>query len=84
MPVKVKTQHDYLLTEFSVDLPCDLNDLDYLMRTSRGTGKIVAVYSEGGLLGINVEQKSKVRVGVADKVREIVGVATQEINGHHK
>jgi len=81
MAVKIKTQHDYLLTEVSVDLPCDLNALDNLMRISRGTGKIVAVYSEGGLLGINVEQKTKVRAGVSDKVREVVGVESKEING---
>jgi hypothetical protein len=84
MAIRIKTQNDYLLTEVSIDLPCDPNELDYLMRTSRGTGKIVAVYSEGGLLGINVEQKTKIRAGVADKVREIVGVDTREINGHHK
>jgi hypothetical protein len=81
MPVTIKTQRDYLTTEVSVDLPCDLNDLDYLMRTSRGTGKIVAVYSEGGLLGINIEQKTKVRGPVADEVRKLVGVETKEIEG---
>lgn len=82
MPVTIKTQRDYLTTEVSVDLPCDLNDLDYLMRTSRGTGKIVAVYSEGGLLGINIEQKTKVREAVAAKVREVVGVETKEVGGN--
>lgn len=85
MPVSIKTQHDYLLTEVSVDLPCDLNDLDYLMKTSRGTGKIVAVYSEGGLLGINIEQKTKIRGGgIAHKVRELAGVVDKEINGDHR
>jgi hypothetical protein len=84
MPVKIKTQHDYLLTEVNIELPCDLNDIDYLMRISRGTGKIVALYNEGGLVGVNLEQKSKIRGGVADKVRELVGVADKEINGYHK
>jgi hypothetical protein len=82
MAVKLKTQHDYLLTEVSVELPCELNDLDYLMRTSRGTGKIVALYNEGGLLGVNIEQRTKVRGPIADKVREVVGVETKEINGN--
>jgi hypothetical protein len=82
MPVSIKTQHDYLLTEVSIDLPCDLNSLDYLMKAVRGTGKIVAVYSEGGLLGVNIEQKTKLRGVAADKVREIAGVADRELNGH--
>jgi len=84
MAIRVKTQRDYLLTEVSIDLPCDLNDLDYLMRTSRATGKIVAQYSEGGLLGINLEQKTKMRDGVSDKVRELIGVTSREFNGSHR
>ena len=91
MPVSIKTQHDYLLTEVNVDLPADraehaktLGELDYLMKASHGTGKIVAVYSQGALLGINVEQKTKIRGEAADKVRELVGVVDKEINGYHK
>lgn len=82
MAVRIKTQTDYLLTECSIELPCELNDIDFLLRATRGTGKIVAVYNEGGLLGINVEQKTKIRGAVADKVREVVGVETKELNGH--
>ena len=84
MAIKIKTQTDYLLTEVSIDLPCNLSDLDFLMKASRGSGKIVATYNEGGLLGINIEQRTKVRAAVADKVREVVGVETKEINGHDK
>lgn len=91
MPVQLKTQNDYLLTEVSIELPLDkaeqaktLGELDFLMRTSRGTGKIIAVYSDGGMYGINVEQKTKIRGAVADRVRQVVGVDTKEINGHYK
>jgi len=84
MSVKVKAQGDYLLTEVSIDLPCDLNDLDYLMRTSHGTGKIVAVYTQGNLSGVNVEQKTRIRGAAADRVRDLVGVQTTEVNGYHK
>lgn len=82
MAVRIKTQKDYLLTEVSIELPCTLDELDYLMRTVRGTGKIVAQYSEGGLLGINVEQKTKMREEHARKVRSLIGVEDKEINGH--
>jgi hypothetical protein len=84
MAIRIKTQRDYLLTEVSVELPCDLNALDYLMRSSHGTGKIVAVYSDGGLLGVNIEQKTKIRENVSDQVRELIGVETREINGHYR
>lgn len=82
MAIKIKTQTDYLFTETNIDLPCDLNELDALMRMIKATGKIVISYAGGGLYGINVEQRTKVREAVADKVREMVGVPTKEINGH--
>jgi hypothetical protein len=82
MTVKIKTQNDYLLTEVSLELPCDLREVDTLMRALRATGKVVASYGDGGLYGVNVEQKTKVRESVADKVREIMGVETKEINGN--
>jgi hypothetical protein len=92
--MELKTQNDYLFTEVSVELPTDrqaqaklLSELDYLMRVSKGSGKIIAVYSDGGLYGINIEQRTKVRGAVADKVREAVGVANRvvgaETNGYH-
>jgi hypothetical protein len=84
MPIKILAQRDYLLTEVSIELPCDLAELDYLMKTSRGTGKIVALYQQGGTTGINLEQRTKIRDSIADKVRALVGVETKEMNGHEK
>lgn len=81
MAIKIKSQRDYLLTEVSIQLPCVLSELDYLLKTSRGTGKIVALYSEGGVLGVNVEQKTKIPEAVSDQVRELIGVETREMNG---
>ena len=80
----MKTQKDYLVTEAAMELPCDLSNLDYLMKTSRATGKIVAVYCDGGVIGINVEQRTKIAEPTSQKVRDLVGVDDQEINGHHK
>lgn len=91
MTVKLQSQNDYLLTEVTIDLPLDreeqgklLGEIDALMRASHGTGKVVAQYSAGGLNGINVEQRSKIRGAAADKVRQIVGVESKEVNGHVK
>jgi len=92
MAIKLQTQNDYLLTEVVIDIPPDrteqnklLSEIDALMRASRGTGKVVAQYSSGGLNGINVEQRSKIRGAVADRVRDLVGIESVEINnGYHK
>jgi hypothetical protein len=82
MAIKIQSQKDYLLTEACIDVPCDLNDLDCLMRTMKATGKITATYSGGGLYGVSLEQKTRIRESVADEVREIVGVKTKEVNGY--
>jgi hypothetical protein len=91
MAIKLQTQNDYLLTEVVIDIPPDrveqnklLGEIDALMRASHGTGKVVAQYSSGGLNGINVEQRSKIRGAVADRVRDLVGIETVEVNGYHK
>jgi len=49
------------------------------MRSSKATGKIVAVYNQGGMLGVNVEQKQHIADKVAEDVRKIVGVGTREL-----
>ncbi len=77
MPTKVKTQKDYLLTEVSIELPADLGELDAIMRATKATGKIVVVYNQGGILGINVEQKTRANESDSEKVRGILGVETK-------
>jgi len=80
MAVTVKKQKDHLLTEVSIALPTDLNSLDTLMRTSKATGKIVAVYNQGGMLGVNIEQKMHISEKVSEEVRKAVGVGTRELD----
>lgn len=79
MPIKIKSQNDCLITEVSISLPTDLNSLDQLMRSSKATGKIVAVYNQGGMMGVNVEQKSRISERDSEKIRDIVGVGTKEL-----
>lgn len=76
MPIKVKTQRDSLTTEISLELPVNLSELDQLMKTIKATGKIVVVYNQGGVLGINVEQKKKASDVQSVKVRDLLGVET--------
>jgi hypothetical protein len=79
MPLTIKTQKDILLTEASLDADTNLNDLDLLMRSSKATGKIIAVYNQGGRLGVNVEQRSRIAEKVSEEVRQIVGISTREL-----
>jgi hypothetical protein len=81
MPIKIKSQKDHLITEAALDpAGTDLNSLDSLMRASKATGKIVAVYNQGGLMNINLDQKSPIPEKFSEQVREILGVGTKEIS----
>jgi len=80
MPINIKSQKDVLLTEATLGADTDLNSLDQLMRASKATGKIVAVYNQGGRLGVNVEQRSRVSESKSEEVRQIVGVGTRELD----
>ncbi len=80
MPIKIKTQKDVLLTEATLEPNTDLNSLDQLMRASKATGKIIAVYNQGGVLGISVEQKTHISEAKSEEVRQIIGVGSKEFN----
>lgn len=85
MTVKIKSQKDYLVTEVTLEAPCNLNEIEALMRASHGTGKITAMYSGGGVVGVSVEQKARIPESVAQKVRDLVGIENQELNnGYHR
>lgn len=81
MPINIKTQKDVLRTEASMTLPSDLNELDQMMRASKATGKIIVVYNQGGVLGVNVEQNTRIPTKVSDEVRQLVNVGTRELGG---
>jgi hypothetical protein len=81
LPINIKTQKDVLRTEASMTLPSDLNELDQMMRASKATGKIIVVYNQGGVLGVNVEQNTRIPTKVSDEVRQLVNVGTRELGG---
>jgi len=80
MAINIKSQKDSLTTEVAISLPTDLNSLDQLMRSSKATGKIVAVYNQGGMMGVNVEQKQHMSDKVSKEIRDILGVRTRELD----
>jgi hypothetical protein len=79
MAIKLKIQKDFLLTEGSAEIPTDLNEWDIEMRKTKATGKIVAVYSNGGLVGVNVENKTRATEEQSAKMRKIVKVSDSNL-----
>ena len=78
MSVKAKIQKDYLTTEVSIELPTDVSKVHELLTESRTSGKMVVLYNEGHIQGINVEQKTKMSEAESAKVRELLAVSDVE------
>jgi hypothetical protein len=77
MTIRIKAQKDYLLTEVNIEVPADLGELDTRMKEMKSAGKIVSLYNQGGVLGVNVEQRTKIPDAQVDEVRRLVGVNTK-------
>jgi hypothetical protein len=79
MAIKVKTQKSYYVTEFNVELPTNLEELNKELKEMESTGKTVIMHNEGSILGVNVEQKEKVPSDAVDKqIRALLGLKTKE------
>lgn len=79
MSVKIKTQNDYLLTEVAIALPTNLSDLAELMKTLKATGRIVVMFSNGGIFGVSVEQRLKLKDADSKSVREALSIGSIEL-----
>ena len=78
MAIKIKVQRDYLLTEATVETS-DLNSLAEILKAAKASGKIVAVYNQGGVIGVNIEQRTKIPEGKSEEIRAILNVADKEL-----
>ena len=74
MAIKAKVQRDYYLTEVSVSLPAQVSDVDEILRATKTSGKMVTVYNEGFIQGINVEQRTKLTEKQAEQIRKILAI----------
>ncbi len=78
MAVKVKATRSYYVTEVSIELPVNVEDVDTLVKQLRANGKMVVVYSGGGTQGASVEQRTHIPSGaVDDKIRELLKLGTK-------
>ncbi len=60
MAVGVKTQKDYFTTEVSVETPAQVAEWDEALRMMKTSGKMVVIYNQGSVQGINIEQRLKI------------------------
>jgi hypothetical protein len=78
MAIKVMSQRDFILTEATVKTD-DLNELAGILKAAKANAKIVAVYNQGGTIGVNIEQRTRIPEGVSAEVRKLVGVNDREL-----
>lgn len=79
MPVKIKSQKDFLTTKVALESPVNLQEVDALMRAGKMTGTVVATYNQGGLMGVNIDQNKHIPEKVSEQVRELADVTSREI-----
>lgn len=79
MAIKIKIQKDYLRTEASVDLPASVAELDDLLRSIKTSGKMVVLYNEGHVQGINIEQNTKITEANSTEVRKLLGIGDKVV-----
>jgi hypothetical protein len=74
MAIKIKVQRDYLLTEASVELAANVSEVDEILRASKTNGKMIVLYNQGSVQGINVEQRTKVSESKSAEIRALLDV----------
>ena len=74
MAFGIKIQKDYYLTEVSVELPADISQVDEVLRATKTNGKMIVLYNQGFVNGINVEQRTKISDDAASKIRPILDI----------
>lgn len=74
MAVRIKVQKNYYLSEVTMELPTNLGELEDQLKATKSTCRIVSLYNQGGVLGVNVEQRTKIPEAVDDEVRRLLGI----------
>jgi len=74
MAMKIKVQKDYYQTEVSLDLPADVAKVDQLLKLTRTNGKMVVLYNQGSIQGINIEPRTKISETQANEIRPLLQI----------
>ncbi len=74
MAVGVKTQKDYFTTEVSVETPAQVAEWDEALRMMKTSGKMVVIYNQGSVQGINIEQRLKIPESQVPEIRDLLKI----------
>ncbi len=74
MEPKIKIQKDYYLTEASIELPADVEQLNEILKATKTTGKMVIQYNQGSVQGVNIEQRTKISDAQAAEIRPALAI----------
>jgi hypothetical protein len=74
MEPKIKIQKDYYLTEASIELPVDVEQLNEILKVTKTTGKMVIQYNQGSVQGVNIEQRTKISDAQAAEIRPALDI----------
>lgn len=74
MAIKITAQRDYLKTEASLSPQTPVSEVDELLKATKTNGKLVVLYNEGHIQGINIEQNSRLGQEQSEKVRQLIAV----------
>jgi len=76
---KIRNIKNYYLTEIVFEPPVDLNEVHDFIRRSRANAELVGIFSNGGVQGITMKQRTHILSTEDSKVREILGIKDIEI-----
>ncbi len=79
MAVRLKAQKDYLKTEASVEPNTPIAEVDDLLRKTKTSGKMVVLYYNGSVQGINFEQNTKVPEPKSAQIRTLLDLEDKSL-----
>lgn len=79
MAFETKVQRDYFLTEVTIAVPANVQEVDALLQATKTNGKMVVQYNHGVQQGVNIEQRTRIPESKAMEVRELLALGTTEL-----
>ena len=79
MAIRIKAQKDYFRTDVTVDLPVEVSEVDQVLRAIKTSGKMVVLYNNGFIQGINVEQNTKINENQSTEIRKLLAIGDEKV-----
>lgn len=79
MTVKIRAQANYYETEVSLEPTVDVGQIHELLKSTKTSGKLVILYNNGFIQGINVQQRERLSEAIDAKVKGVLGLAEKKL-----